>query len=145
MTDKKPSFFYHGSVTPDIAELEPRRRYTPGAYEGKEILKSVYAGDDPAYCAAHAFPWGSDEGFELDFENGKVVLSVPEQFKERLSVRVYVYKLPGEPFELLKEVKPIGHNFATQEKVKPLAVEEFNSVEEAVNHYGGEVRYIKEK
>jgi len=56
MKNKIPKFVYHGSIIPDIKIFEPRKRYTPGELSENEIEDAIYAGDDPTYCAAHAFP-----------------------------------------------------------------------------------------
>ena len=138
---EKPPFLFHGTTSPSVEEFEPRNKSTPGIYKGKDVPDSVYAGDDPAYCAAHSFSWGSAEGFELGFKEGKVVFVVPNDLSDRLNVKVYVYKIPSDKFELLEDVAPLGHNYWAQQKVKPVSFEEFNSVREAVEHYGGEVRY----
>ena len=143
---EKPEFVYHGSDQADIEEFEPRTRYTPGALQGQEMPPAIYAGDDPAYAAAHAFPWGSAEGFNLRYEAGKVVLAVPEQLAHRLEQKVYIYKLSGDAFEVLPDVAPEGHNFWSKVHTKP--VEQpvaFDSVREAIEHFGGEIRIIPEK
>lgn len=143
---EKPEFVYHGSNQPDIAEFEPRKRYTPGAYEGQEVPAAVYAGDDAAYAAAHAFPWNSDEGLRLGYEEGKVVLAIPEKLASRLDQKVYIYKLAGDSFELLPDVAPEGHNFWSKQGVKPVEPAMiFESVRKAVEYFGGEVRIIPEK
>jgi len=136
-----PKFVYHGSVTPDIKMFEPRKRYTPGEFSENEINEAIYAGDDPAYCAAHAFPWGSEEGFNLFYENDKVVLEVPEKYKDSLNQKVYIYKLPSSAFKLL-DIEPKGHNFWSKEKVKPIGIQKFNSVTEAIKTLGGKIRII---
>ncbi|MCX6716003.1 MAG: hypothetical protein NT077_03220 [Candidatus Taylorbacteria bacterium] len=77
----------------------------------------------------------------MGFEDDRVVFVVPEQMKNRLNVEVYVYKFLSDSFDLLKDVEPIGHNYWTQQKIKPVSSERFDSVIEAIEHFGGEVRY----
>ncbi len=138
---EKPAFLYHGTTSFDVKKFEPRRRSTPGIYMDQEVPEAIYAGDDPAYCAAHSFPWSSNEGFQLGFIDGKVVFIVPDELKDRLNVKVYVYKMPSDAFEELGDVEPKGHNFWSKQIVTPTSYEEFNSVSEAIEHYGGEVRF----
>ena len=73
---EKPPFVYHGSSV-EITELEPRERFTPAEGVGSR----VYASDLPAFAAAHAFPWHSGEGIELDIDEGTAVLRVPAGLK----------------------------------------------------------------
>jgi hypothetical protein len=61
---------------------------TPGSPRRSAYPKPaalVYASDIPAFAAAHAFPWSTDEGFELSVSGGgRVTLSVPPQHQQRL-------------------------------------------------------------
>lgn len=61
-----PMKLYHGTLTDNIELLEPRLRYTPG--EEEDSPAGIYATDDPAFAAAHAFPWSSLEGIDLHYE-----------------------------------------------------------------------------
>ncbi len=133
---------YHGTTTPDISELEQRTRYTPAILSDR-TQAAIYAGDDPAYAAGHAIPWSSEEGFDLDYEGEKVVLSVPDRFRDRVNQEIYIYILPGDSFELLESVKPEGHNFRSLHRVRPLGILFFGTVQEAMNYFGGEIRFIK--
>lgn len=134
-------YIWHGSTIPNIKTLEPRRRSTLGAL-GKDVPPAVYAGDDPAYCAAHAFAWGSAEGFNLYFDkNNKVVFEVPLKHKDGLQTKIYLYKVPTNRFVLLPNVSPKGHNFWSKEKVEVLSVEDFSNVAEGIEHYGDKVIY----
>lgn len=141
LAEEKPELLFHGSDVADIENLEPRKRFTPA---GKDVPERIYAGDNPAFAAAHSFPWGSAEGFRLSVEEGKVVFEVPKKFKDRLTKKVYIYKLPSEKFEITTE-EETGHTFHSQEAVKPIGVEEFESVQDAIEHFGGIVSYIEDE
>jgi hypothetical protein len=135
-------FLYHGSITPNLTILEPKKRYTPGTL-GKNIPTAVYAGDDPVYCIGHAIPWSSSEGFDLVYNDaGICVFTVPKDKKELLNQKVYLYTLSAKDFRLLPDVSPIGHNFWTHKKVKVLKVEEFENVFVAYKKFNGLIKYI---
>jgi hypothetical protein len=131
---------YHGSSTPDLKVLEPRIRFTPGSL-GKRAPEAIYAGDEPAYAATHGFPWSSKEGFDVVYENGKVVLIVPEAHRERLLQPLFVYEVPGDGFELL-DTEPKGHNYWTRERIVPVRCVRYETVTDAVERNGGSIRYI---
>jgi hypothetical protein len=133
--NEKPAFVYHGSVTGDITEFEPRRRYVPG---GADVPPRVYAAPNPAFAAAHSFPWSSDEGIDLSIESGQVVLQIPKELESRLQQPVFIYTLPGEPFELTSE-ETTGETMHAEEPVIPKTVFHFTSVREAIEHFGGRV------
>ena len=82
---EKPTLLYHGTGVPNIDMMEPRKRFTPG---GQNAPERVYAGDMPAFAAAHSFPWATEEGFELSVEDGTVIFKVPSKFKSRLEQKV---------------------------------------------------------
>ena len=137
---EKPPFLYHGSITPNIESLEPRKRYTPG---GQNVPERIYAGDLPAFAAAHSFPWGSNEGFDLSVENGKVIFRVPANFKNRLMQKVYLYKVASNKFEWTSG-EGTGHTYHSEEATKPDEIQEFDTVQEAIEHFGGEVVYFED-
>ena len=141
MTMTPLQFLYHGSSTPNIKEFEPRKRYTPGAL-GKDVPPAIYATDDAAYASGHAFPWSSKEGFDLRYENGKLVLIVPEKEQDRLNQKIYIYKLKADNFELLPDVSPKGRTFWSLKPATPIEVKEFQTVKEAVEFYGGNIRLV---
>jgi len=138
---EKPTFLYHGSNVPNIEVIEPRKRYTPGG--AQNVPERIYAGDLPAFAAAHSFPWGSDEGFDLSIENGKVIFKVPNKFKDRLAQKVYLYKISSDKFAWTSG-EGTGHTYHSQEATRPDEIQEFNSVQEAIEHFGGEVIYIED-
>lgn len=139
---EKPEFLYHGTNLADIEEFEPRKRLIPGSDKG-DIPSRVYAGDNPAFAAAFSFPWTTDEGFELFFnEAGKVIFNVPAKFKDRLNQPVYLYKMPSGQFEPTSG-EGTGHSYHTEKKVKPVETQTFATVREAIENYGGEVKFYE--
>ena len=135
------NYLYHGSITPNIEILEPRKRYTPGAL-GKEVPPAVYAGDDPFYCIGHALPWSSKDGFDLGFDaHGKCVFYVPLDRKFLLNQEVYLYTVPKEKFMLLPNVAPNGHNYWSLDSVKTIKVKKFKTVFEAAEKLNGIILY----
>ena len=140
MTSK---ILYHGSSTPNIQELEPRKRWVPGElierFKGKEnVPLAVYATDDPACAAVHSFDWSTSLGFDLFYEDDKIVLVVPEKFKDRLKRKVYIYKILAKGFEKLIST---DHTYWYLKAVKVLGVEPFDDVETAIRSFSGGVRY----
>jgi hypothetical protein len=136
---EKPEILYHGSNVPKIEVIEPRKRYTPG---GRNVTERIYAGDLPAFAAAHSFPWGSGEGFDLTIENGKVIFKVPSKFRNCLMQKVYLYKVSSDKFEQT-EGEGTGHTYYSREAIRPSEeTDEFDSVQEAIEHFGGELTYI---
>ena len=129
-------YLYHGSVTPNIKILEPRKRYTPQGIN----LSAIYATPLPAFAAAHAFPWSTDEGIDLDVVDGKVILIVPEKIKERLGVQAYIYKVSAEKFEHTKD-DVTGYTYHTISPTEVISVEEFETIEQAIQKLGGEVQF----
>jgi|688.fasta_scaffold13350_5 hypothetical protein len=137
-------FLYHGSDTPGIVQLDPRQRFTPG--NEKEVPASVYATSDPAFAAAHAFPWSSSEGIDLYYgenENGekKVCLEVPKVIFERLNKPVSIYTLDGKGFTWLKE-ELSGKTYISLCSVKCIQELRFNSAKEAIEFFGGKVIFV---
>jgi hypothetical protein len=134
--------YYHSSQTDDIDTLEPRSRYTPGG--DKAPPSSVYATDDPAYAATHAFPWATEEGVNLYYDDsGHVKLEVPASIQDRLKQPVFIYEVSSKTFEAVTSDE-MGHNFRSVVPVKCLAKRRFENVIAAVTCYGGTVE-IKEK
>lgn len=141
-----PSFLYHGSSTPGIEILEPRKRYTPG-YE-QNSPEGIYASDDPAFAAAHAWEWSSNEGILLYYEEDEtqegftyVHLEVPSNIYERLNQTIYIYTLDSRSFTWLKD-DVVGRSFRSLESVKCLSCQHFSTVVEAVETFGGKVTSI---
>lgn len=135
-----PETLYHGTVTDDIDELEPRKRSIPGGADPETQPKLVYASDNAAFAAAQSFLWGSSEGFELSVEKDGVLFRVPEDQKERLNVPVQVYTVSGEHFTHTPG-EGTGHSFQTKEPTKPSTKESFSTVQQAIEYFGGKVEY----
>jgi hypothetical protein len=133
-------FFYHGSSTDGIKCLEPRLRYTPG--EELSSPSSIYASDLPAFAAAHSFPWSSDEGIDLYVDKQTVIMEVPLSIYERLLRKTYIYVVDSNQFSLV-ECESTGHTFRAITPVDCLEKVSFQSVVEAIEHYGGRI-VIKE-
>jgi hypothetical protein len=134
-------FVYHGSKTPDIEELEPRQRFTPGLLRGREV-PLIYAASDPAYAAGHGFEWTSEEGFDIGEKNGEIVLKVPQRHLERLNTPIHIYTLPADNFRILEENSPKASILVSDKRVRPIKVDSFRNVREAIEHYKGRVRII---
>lgn len=138
MSTAVPAFLYHGTVTANIKELEPRKRYTPG---GGEVPPRIYATDRPDFAVMHAFPWSSDEGIDIVEHEGKLSLLIPEHLKDRLEQSICIYELKGDTF-IFTEEEETGNTYHSDTPVIPDSVEEFSSVTEAVKHYGGTVKFV---
>lgn len=136
---KKPSILYHGTVTSRIEKFKPRKRCTPGELDN--VGAQIYAGLTPAYAAAHAIPWSSSEGVRLSCSNNSVTFEVPKKIEERLNQPIYVYEVPSNTFKLLN-ISPKGYNFASKESVRPVSVEGFDTVWEAIEKYGGRITIL---
>jgi hypothetical protein len=128
-----PELLYHGTVTSDITNFEPRKRYTPG---DAETVPRVYATDRPLFAAMHAFPWSSDEGIDITVREDTLCLQVPKGLSGRLKQAIYVYTLSGATFNFTEE-EVTGNTYHTEEPVAPLAVKNFTSVADAIEYYGG--------
>lgn len=131
---------FHGTQTDNIHTLEPRNRYVPGGESASP--PAVYATDLPAYAAAHAFPWSTDEGVDLYLEEERVILEVPKILEERLKKPIFIYTVPAQTFTAVTS-DAMGHNFRSTRPVQCVAKQCFASVTEAVTSLGGVVR-IKE-
>lgn len=139
---------FHGSQTDNIETLEPRKRHTPGGEANSPA--GIYATDDPAYATAHAFPWSSSEGIDLyygsnnDEASEHVILEIPQSLESRLKQPIFIYEISPENFELLP-IPPYGHNYRSLKPAKCIAKKRFETVIEAVNHYGGTVKIKAEE
>lgn len=138
MSTATPAFLYHGTLTANIMEFEPRKRFTPG---GLDVPPRIYATDRPDFAVMHAFPWSSDEGIDIVEREGKLHLQVPKHLKSRLNQPIYIYKLKGDNF-MFTEEEGTGNTYHCEEPLIPEGVEGFDSVTEAVHHYGGVVEFI---
>lgn len=130
--------FYHGSTVQGLTTLEPRKRYTPA---GKIDFAAIYASPDPAFAAMHAFPWSSDEGFDIEMNGGKTVLIVPSVKAERLNVPISIYKIPSDDFQITKE-ETTGETWHTSEPVPVLEETKYDNVKQALENLGAAIRLI---
>lgn len=144
-------FLYHGSRTPGIKQLTPRRDSHPG--DMPDAPPAVYAGKDPAYCAGHACRGntrdGIDRGYQGEWKNGEptwgpFTLSVPRALAHYLEDPVSVYTLRAEDFELLPDIPPAGQNYWSLVAVPVLEEAAFPSVRDAVESLGGKVKILAE-
>ena len=133
----KPEVLFHGSTVQNLKLLKPVKRYTP---DGKIDYEAIYATPLPAYAAVHAFPWGSNEGFDLDVINGIVEFVVPIEHKTRLNVPVSIYTISLDGFEFTKE-EIVGYTWHSVKEVKVIKEEVYNSVIDAVSKFGGVIKY----
>ena len=135
---EKNQFVYHGSSTGGITELEPRQRYTP---HGEDVGSRVYASPSPSFAAAQSFPWSSDDGVDILYENGTLVLVIPEEYKDWLNRKVFIYKLDAQDFTQTIEDQT-GKTVHSNCPVTPQEIFEFNSVVDAIEYFGGRVKNI---
>jgi hypothetical protein len=133
---------YHGSSVHGLDYLEPRHRYTPGAEH--DSPEGIYASDDAAFAAGHAFPWHSEEGIDLGYydETMTMTLQVPVSLRWRLDQSISIYTVDPKDFVVLPEVAPRGRTYRSLEKVKCLEEKCFDSVWEAFTAYGGQMRVV---
>lgn len=130
---------YHGSTTQNIKTLEPRHRYVPK--NGTIDYEAIYATPMPAFAAAHAFAWSTDEGINLGIYDGQLRLSIPQKFKERLYVPISIYTISNEHFEHT-EGEGTGLTWHTTKPVDIIKEVQYETVEEAIISLGGEIIYI---
>lgn len=136
-------FLYHGSLTPGLAMLEPRKRFLPGGVEASRWPALVYASELPAFAAAHAFPWDSAEGFLLSVSgDARVSFSVPELHRNRLQQPMCVYQVPAENFTWTA-AEHTGHTYHNDRPILVISCAQFRTVEEAIEHYDGIVQYVR--
>jgi hypothetical protein len=132
---------FHGSLTPRLEVLEPHKRSIPGGVNAAWPAL-VYASDLPAFAAAHSFPWGSEEGFKLLIGvEAQVTMLVPHSERHRLQQPAFLYAVPTHGFVLTTE-EHTGHTYHSDKPVQVLSCVPFRSVEEAITHHGGIVRYL---
>lgn len=107
--------------------------------------RAIYATDDLAFAAAHAFPWSSKEGIDLyyDVDESKggppfLHLEVPANLFARLNQPVYIYKLESKNFTWIKE-DVAGKSYRSLEPAKCLSVQRFDTALNAIETFGGKV------
>jgi hypothetical protein len=135
---------YHGSVVSGLEYLEPRHRYTPGVED--QSPEGVYASDDAAFAAGHAFPWQTSDGVLLgyfsDEKTAPMTLQIPVHMRRLLDQSISVYTVDPKDFVVLSDVEPSGRTYRSLERVKCYEERRFESVWEAFTTYGGEIRVV---
>ena len=131
-------YLYHGSVVQGLVALEPRKRFTPGEDVAAAL---IYATPLPGYAAAHAFPWSSDEGFDVAVENERVTLLVPKGCEDRLLVPISIYKLPADTFKLTEE-EVTGQTWHSTSSVPVIEETKYPSVRDALVALGVQLKFI---
>ena len=131
---------YHGTTTPNIAILEPRKRFTPGGANIADMIKPrIYASYVPAFAVAHGFPWSSADGIDIEISEGKVTLVLPKNKSGILDQKVCLYELPDTTFVHTDE-EETGLTYHTEVNTVPLSVKCFASISEAMEVNGGRIR-----
>jgi hypothetical protein len=142
MSDPRPGVLFHGSGIADIAVLEPRRIFMPGEVDPEQWPALVYASDLAAFAAAHAFPWDSEDGFQLSVDfHKRVKMRIPQVLSGLLRRPVYIYTVRAESFEPTRE-EHTGHTFHCGKPVPVMTCKAFDSVEAAITALGGVVTYF---
>jgi hypothetical protein len=131
-------FLYHGSTTPGIKILEPRKRFTPS--EGIEF-SAIYATSLPIIGAVHSFPWTSDEGIDFGMGDGKVTLTVPKALKDGLEQPISIYKVLAKNFQHTTE-EETGYTWHATEPIVVLEEKKYANVIEAFRELGGAIRFL---
>lgn len=133
---------YHGTTSKGLEILEPRKRYTPGGSDlADSITARIYATYVPAYAVSHSFPWSSEDGFDIEIRDKVVTLLVPKNKQDVLKQEICIYSLPDNTFSPTEE-EETGLTYHSTEAVKPTNCECFSSVTEAMQKYGGIVKFI---
>jgi hypothetical protein len=132
-------YLYHGSTAQDIKVLEPRKRFTPA---GAIDYAAIYASSKPAFAVCHSFPWSSDEGIDIETEDGRIVLIVPKKFESRLQVPVSIYKVSAAGFEHTNEEES-GNTWHTKHPQYVIEEAKYSNVDDALKKLGGKVKYIE--
>ena len=133
---------YHGTIKKNLQTIRPFKRYTPGGESlADSIPARIYATYIPAYAVAHSFPWSSDEGIDITFEENTVTLIVPEKKQGLLEQEICVYTLPDNEFTLTAE-EEMNLTYHTEKEVVPIEVQCFKNVSEAMKKFGGIIKLV---
>jgi hypothetical protein len=133
---------YHGSIVSGLEYLGPRHRYTPGVEN--QSPEGVYASDDAAFAAGHAFPWQTLDGILLGYfgDETTMTLQIPVTMRRLLDQSISVYTVEPKDFVVLSDVQPSGRTYRSLERVKCYEEKRFESVWEAFTTYGGQIRVV---
>jgi hypothetical protein len=132
------NFLYHGSTTQNLTLLKPHHRYSPA---GAISYDAIYASPSPAFAAAQAFPWSSDEGIDVEIIDEKITLVIPENLSDRLLVPISIYKIPVEKFVHTKE-EDTGYTWHAIESVEVIEEVKYTSVLNALEDLAVQIKYI---
>jgi hypothetical protein len=133
---------YHGSIVSGLEYLGPRHRYTPGVEN--QSPEGVYASDDAAFAAAHAFAWQTSDRILLGYfgDETTMTLQIPVNLRQWLDQSISVYTVDPKDFMVLSDVQPSGRTYRSLEQVKCFEERQFESVWEAFTTYGGQIRVV---
>lgn len=134
-----PWVLYHGTTAGDVQELVPRRRYTPDNTHVSDVLPAVYATDDPACAASHAFRWRSADGITLGYEEDQLILRITAAEQGCLDQPIFIYTLPADSFDEIPDVPPLGRTYRSLVPVRPVGVDAFPNVRAGMAQYGGRI------
>ena len=133
---------YHGTTKHSLAIIKPFKRYTPGGEAVADTIPArIYATYEPAYAVAHSFPWSSDDGVDIVLEEGVVTVVVPATRVSVLEQPVCIYTLPDNTFTFTTE-EETNLTYHSTEEVTPTNCQCFDSVTEAMGHFGGNIKII---
>lgn len=133
---------YHGTIIQGLKVIKPFKRFTPGGPElADQIPPRIYATYNPAFAAAHSFPWSSDDGVDIVVEDGVVTVVVPHDKQQVLRQEICIYTLPDSSFVFTEE-EEMGLTYHSTEEVASLSCKCFDSVKEAMSELGGNVKII---
>jgi hypothetical protein len=133
---------YHGSIVRGLKYLEARHRYTPGVED--QSPEGVYASDDAAFAAGHAFVWQTSDGILLGYfeDETTMTLQIPVNLRQWLDQSISIYTIDPKDFVVLSDVKPSGRTYRSLERVTCYEERRFESVWEAFTIYGGQIRVV---
>jgi hypothetical protein len=131
---------YHGTIQKDLDTIKPFKRFTPGGEDlADTIPPRIYATYEPAFAVAHSFPWSSEDGIDITTVDGIVTIVVPKDKQQVLEQKICIYTLPDSEFEHTIE-EETGLTFHSTQEVQPIENICFQTVIEAMKHFGGTIR-----
>jgi len=133
---------YHGTTKQKLEIIKPFKRYTPGGEDiAGRIPPRIYATYNPAYAAAHSFPWSSEDGFDIKVEGSNIALVVPRGKAQILEQPICIYTVPDDSFTFTLE-EETGLTCHSEFEITPIDCQCFLNVTEALKHYGGAIQII---
>lgn len=132
---EKPPFLYHGSPNKELEEFEPQPNSFVGV-EGNFFFAS------PDRNAAIPYMWKGSSWSAGPTENGgcfAAFATTREEFIKRdTGGALYVF----EPEHFSSHLKKSNYEWVTDQKVKPIAKEIFNSVLDEMEKAGTEIYFL---